>query len=457
MPSAGLATGVEDELHPEAVDARAPVAHGPHRARLRVEVGFEELVPHRRALGQFDARLRRRGSGGGFAGHPGEAEAGHFDDELRRSAAELRGLHGVDDGDRPREILEFQRDAPGEVARVEHEQARLAIDGAREDSLREPRGDGVFDFARRFRMIRDIRTARFDLVFECFQPRHQFQIVFTRRRQHAVQPGEGEGRIEPAAQAVMDRESADGVGPVQVRHAVVEVVGEVVVGAGTAEVVAVLLVAQQLRKAGPLADDIAQFGEAKELGVAGGRGVAGVFEGERRRRILRERLMQVVDEVEERQWVGRAVRLAAERLHRLAIRRGPVHDDRVAGRRERAVERHDHGVGVPGGLQPAGKMRVERRAPARVDGGFDTKQFADGRPGAPEVPELALDGQQRVFAFGECPAGDVHGPGQIREELRLQLGEALRLVRREFFEQLPGREHRQRQSGRQRCGPYCTE
>ena len=101
-----------------------------------------------------------------------------------------------------------------------------------------------------------------------------------------------------------------GVGPVLVRHAVVEVVGEELVGRLHADVVAARRVGEVAGQVRQLAEHRGEFGEREQVAVRVERRLALVDERDRRGRVRTSRLVQVVDEVEER---VRVVRPAAAR------------------------------------------------------------------------------------------------------------------------------------------------
>ena len=224
-------------------------------------------------------------------------------------------------------------------------------------------------------------------------------------------------------------------------HPFVERIVEKIVGGGGAEVLAVRVVAEKLRGRGELPDGGRKLRQRDEFVVADRRRRALVGERDDRGRILRHRLLQRVDQVEERERVGRRLRFAANGVDRLAVRAGPIDDRGIARRGQGTIETDEQRLAVPAMRHPRRELRVVSGPLAGVQFGFDAEQMPNRGAGLGQVPPLAFGRQQRVLALGVTATSQVNRRREVRLKLHLQFRESVRVLRGLAFEQFPGRQH----------------
>src|SRR5207245_2544237 len=105
------AAGIVDKLLAQAVGPAAVVADRHHSTGGRVYRRLEKLVANAPFIGHAHARCRYGSARPTGAWHPGETEAGHFDDEPTLALVKIAGLDGAADRNRSIQAVQLQRRA----------------------------------------------------------------------------------------------------------------------------------------------------------------------------------------------------------------------------------------------------------------------------------------------------------------------------------------------------------
>ena len=129
-----------------------------------------------------------------------------------------------------------------------------------------------------------------------------------------------------------------------------------------------------------------------------GRLVGPMQQGQRRGRILHDRLMQIMGEVEIGVRIVGRQRRAGERLDLLAVRGGPLDDGRLVRRQIRVAERQEQGLRQPDLLEQKRRLRMKRAARAGECLHVRAGQALGDFQATAEVPQLRFDRQQFVLA-----------------------------------------------------------